>query len=148
MVIIGNRPTMRNEARPIVWRLSLLLIVLSAAVLQYACRQAVSRRPDKLILIVADTLRADHLSCYGYEARQTPRIDGLAAAGVRFTQAVSAIPETGPAVSSILTGKYPYSHGVRANTWKFPQPKVTLAQVLRKNGFRTAAFPTRFPFGC
>jgi len=123
-----------------------LLIPLTAAVIHNACRRPVFRGPDKLILIVADTLRADHLSCYGYSARQTPRIDGLAAAGVRFTQAVSVIPETGPAVSSILTGLYPYSHGVRSNTWKFPQPTVTLAQVLRKNGFRTAAFSDTFPF--
>jgi arylsulfatase A-like enzyme len=128
------------------WTLGVMLIFVTAAVFQNACRQVGSRRPDKLIIIVADTLRADHLSCYGYAARQTPRIDELAAAGVRFTQAVSAIPETGPAVSSILTGKYPYSHGARANTWPLPSHAVTLAQVLRKQGYRTAAFSDTFPF--
>ncbi len=137
---------MLNKTRAPLGIPGIMLLIVSFAVIPNACRRSGSRSPDKLILIIADTLRADHLSCYGYSARKTPRIDGLAAAGVRFTQAVSAIPETGPAVSSILTGRYPYSHGVRANTWPLPSSVVILAQVLRKRGYRTAAFSDTFPF--
>ena len=111
-----------------------------------ACRQPEVGAPDKVILIVADTLRPDHLSCYGYQARTTPHIDSLARSGAIFTQAVNAIPETGPALSSILTAFYPYRHGVRANVFPMPQKTRSMVQVLRDQGFKTAAFTDTFPF--
>jgi len=111
-----------------------------------ACRQPEASVPDRVILIVADTLRPDHLSCYGYQARTTPHIDSLAQSGAIFTQAVNSIPETGPAVSSILTALYPYRHGVRANVFPMPQKTRSMVQVLRDQGFKTAAFTDTFPF--
>jgi len=71
--------------------------------------------PRHLILIVVDTLRADVLGCYGGEAA-TPNIDRLAAEGVRFDQARSHIPITGPSHLSLFTSLLPHQHGVRNNT--------------------------------
>src|SRR5512142_680510 len=72
-------------------------------------------RPFNLLLITLDTTRADHLGCYGYARARTGHIDRLAAEGVRFASAFSPAPLTLPAHASILTGLYPFAHGVRNN---------------------------------
>ena len=68
------------------------------------------RRPN-VILIVLDTLRADHLSCYGYERKTSPRIDALAREAVMFDNCYSTANWTVPGHASIFTGKYSISHG-------------------------------------
>jgi arylsulfatase A-like enzyme/Flp pilus assembly protein TadD len=96
-------------------------------------------RPN-VLLITVDTLRADHLGCYGFTLARTPNIDRLAAAGVRCADAVSAAPITLPAHSTILTGLYPPAHGVRDNgTYALGDGAVTLAERLKKAGYRTQA---------
>jgi arylsulfatase A-like enzyme len=95
---------------------------------------------------VIDTLRADHLGCYGYQRTETPNIDNLASSGILFDQAISPLPETGPAVSSIFTSLYPVNHGLRDNVHILSEDVLTLAEILRDNGFRSAAFTDTFPF--
>ena len=73
-----------------------------------------SPRPN-VLLVTIDTLRADHVGCYGYRAAATPTLDGLAARGVRFATAVAHVPLTGPSHTSILTSRTPLGHGVRDN---------------------------------
>ncbi|MEW5801851.1 MAG: tetratricopeptide repeat protein [bacterium] len=93
-----------------------------------------------VLLITIDTLRADHLGCYGYEKVKTPNLDALAAQGVLFTQAVTPVPITLPAHSSIMTGQYPIQHGVRNNGNFILENKArTLAEILKENGCRTGA---------
>ncbi|HEY2933393.1 MAG TPA: sulfatase-like hydrolase/transferase [Acidobacteriota bacterium] len=97
-------------------------------------------KPD-IILITIDTLRADHLGCYGYPGIETPNIDRLARDGVRFAQAVSNCPITLPSHASILTGTLPLYHGVRDNSgYRLPARLTTLAEVLKQQGYRTGAF--------
>lgn len=91
-----------------------------------------------LLLIVVDTLRADHLGSYG-GAADTPSLDVLAEAGVQFERAYSHIPVTAPAHSSMFTGLLPLNHGVRINTDILDSSFSTLAEVLRDNGLRTGA---------
>jgi len=95
-------------------------------------------RPN-LLLVVVDTLRPDHLSCYGYERETTPNLDRLAAEGLRFTHAQSPRAKTTPAVASILTGLYPHDHGVRDLTLALDTGIPTLASDLRSVGYETAA---------
>ena len=104
--------------------------------------QAEPRRRDvNILLITIDTLRADHLSCYGATAVSTPNIDGLARGGVRFAQAIAQVPLTAPSHASILTGAYPQVHKVRDMGGFILDDKVpTLASVLARAGFDTAAF--------
>ena len=104
--------------------------------------RAAPPRPLNLLLVVVDTLRADHLGCYGHERPTSPHIDALAAEGLLFTRAVAQSSWTTPATASILTGRYPHHH--RAVTFTSPiAPDVpTLAELLRARGYRTGAYVT------
>jgi arylsulfatase A-like enzyme/Flp pilus assembly protein TadD len=98
-------------------------------------------RARNLLLVSLDTVRADHLGCYHYAAAQTPRIDQLAASGLRFEQASTVVPLTLPAHSSLMTGTFPSWHGVRDNGgFYLEDDQLTLAEVLRDKGFRTGGF--------
>lgn len=94
-----------------------------------------------IIIITIDTLRADHLECYGYKGVKTPHINGLAAQGILFEQVISPVPLTLPAHCSIFTGTYPLYHGVRDNGSFYLNPdQLTLAEILKEKGYKTAAF--------
>jgi len=103
-------------------------------------------RPN-LLLVTIDTLRADHVGAYGAaDSGVTPAIDALAARGVRFDQAQTAVPLTGPSHATILTGLYPPSHGVRGNVvFTLTENHPTLATRLKRSGYRTAAFVGAYP---
>jgi arylsulfatase A-like enzyme/Flp pilus assembly protein TadD len=105
-----------------------------------------ARKPrPNLLLITIDTLRADHLGSYGYAGVKTPILDALAREGVRFKNAFSPVPLTLPAHCSILTGTYPTFHGVHDNSgFVLSASQVTLAEVLKGAGYRTAAFVGAF----
>lgn len=129
----------------------LLLVVLGAAVLgallwargtgRLAHLLPGSARPRNVLLISIDTLRADHLGCYGYQGAETPRLDALAARGVRFSQATTVVPLTLPAHSSLMTGTFPGHHGVRDNGgFYLGADQLTLAEMLKARGFRTGGF--------
>jgi arylsulfatase A-like enzyme len=95
--------------------------------------------PPNVLVIVVDTLRADHLGCYGHDRPTSPSIDGLAASGVRFEHAYSAAPWTMPAVASMLTGLPPAAHAVETLRHMLPDNATTLAERLSEHGYATAA---------
>jgi len=98
-----------------------------------------------VILISIDTLRAEHLGCYGYERAVTPHIDQLARKGVTFDNAATTAPLTLPAHASILTGRGPLAHGVVDNFLSYlSDGEETLAEMLRARGFATAGFVGSF----
>lgn len=98
-----------------------------------------------MVLITLDTVRADHLACYGYGQIQTPSIDVFAAEGIRFNHGYAQVPLTLPSHTVILTGTYPMFNGVRDLTSTGLVPTVpTLAEILHRNGYRTAAFTSSF----
>lgn len=101
--------------------------------------QRAARDPD-VILVTVDTLRADHVGCYGYKGVKTPALDSLARDGVRFTNAFTASPITNSSHASILTGLYPSSHGVTDFGVPLSSSHVTLASLLKQRRYRTAAF--------
>jgi arylsulfatase A-like enzyme/Flp pilus assembly protein TadD len=93
-----------------------------------------------VVVITIDTLRADHLGCYGYKQIHTPNIDALAADGVRFERAYTPVPVTLPAHTVIFTGTYPTLSGMHdfsGNKLNPSQP--TLASVLKQHGYTTGA---------
>jgi choline-sulfatase len=96
--------------------------------------------PQNVFLITIDTLRADHVHCYGYDRIQTPSLDQLAKQGIRFTQAFTPSPITNSSHASILTGLLPSSHGVSDFGIPLAASHFTLAETLKKKGYRTAAF--------
>ena len=92
-----------------------------------------------VVLVTIDTLRADHLGCYGSPRMTSPHIDALAAQGLLFERATTTLPRTTQAVGSILTGRYPKSHGARGLFMRLPETNLTLAEALRGAGYATAA---------
>ncbi len=99
-----------------------------------------------VVLVTFDTTRADHIGCYGHDGIATPHLDALAADGVRFARAFTAVPITAPSHSTILTGKYPLAHGFRDNAmFVLGDGHKTLAEVLREHGYATAAAVASFP---
>jgi arylsulfatase A-like enzyme/predicted Zn-dependent protease len=104
-----------------------------------------TRASRNVLLVSIDTLRADHVGCYGYRGALTPRLDGLAATGLRFERAATSVPLTLPAHSSLMTGTFPAWHGVRDNGgFYLGEDQVTLAEILRGRGFRTGGFVGSF----
>ncbi|MEM6457559.1 MAG: sulfatase-like hydrolase/transferase, partial [Acidobacteriota bacterium] len=99
-----------------------------------------------LLVISIDTTRADRIGVYGHADAETPNIDALAAEGFRFERHMTPVPITLPAHTSLFTGLYPPTHGVRDNGTFFADPSlVTLAEVLRDAGYATAGFIGAFP---
>ena len=96
-------------------------------------------RYERVVLVTIDTLRADHVSAYGYRRRTTPFLDSLAERGVLFTRAHATISHTAPSHTSMLTGLPPLVHGVLHNGYQLQAGAVDLARVFAAAGFETAA---------
>lgn len=108
--------------------------------------EKVKRTSDvNILLITLDTTRADRLGCYGYEKAETPNLDFLARNGVRFENVYCQVPLTTPSHCTILTGTYPLFHQVHNNgLYRLPSQIETLAEILSKREFETAAFVASF----
>src|SRR5581483_9916257 len=91
-------------------------------------------------LVTIDTLRADHVHCYGYERIATPGLDSLAAEGIRFTNAFTPSPITNTSHATILTGLLPSVHGVTDFAVPLGSTHPTMAELLHQQGYHTAAF--------
>src|SRR5215467_10697635 len=91
-----------------------------------------------VVVITIDTLRADHLGCYGYKAIHTPNLDALAADGTRFERAYTPVPVTLPSHTVIFTGTYPMLSGIHDFSGnKLSPTQPTLASVLHDQGYAT-----------
>lgn len=97
-----------------------------------------------VLLITIDTLRADHLHCYGYPRETSRHLDALAARSQRFDQAFVQWPKTGPSIASIMTSTYGSTSGVMRTTGKIPVPRSydCLAELLARAGYQTRAVVT------
>ena len=109
-------------------------------------REVRRERGLSVLLVTIDTLRADALGCYGRTGGETPRIDRLAASGVRFDFAHAHNVVTLPSHASILSGRYPFDHGVRENSgFRFRPGMETLATLLRARAIAPAPSSAPFP---
>lgn len=106
-----------------------------------AARSGRPKGPN-VLLITIDTLRADHLSAYGYPKPTSPCLDSLAARGVLFERAITPTPRTTQAIASMMTSLYPQTHGVRTLWGILGRGSLTLAELFRDAGFMTAGFWT------
>ncbi len=113
-------------------------LVADAGIARQTVQDQTSHRD--VFLITIDTLRADHVHCYGYDRIRTPALDQLAKEGVRFAQAFTPSPITNSSHTSILTGLLPSSHGVSDFGVPLAAIHPTLAELLAKRGYHTAAF--------
>lgn len=113
----------------------LALIALATA----ACAPAERAGPAGVVLVTCDTLRADHLGCYGFERPTTPSLDALAAGSRLYRAAWTTAPLTGPAVSALLTGRPPETLGLSDNRNVLSSEAETLAERCAAAGIDTAA---------
>ncbi|HJR61101.1 MAG TPA: sulfatase-like hydrolase/transferase [Vicinamibacterales bacterium] len=128
------------------------LIIVAAAGLWWRAAKGRTEGPrfvetadQNVLLITIDTLRADALGSYGGRAA-TPNLDRLAAEGIRFTFAHAHAVVTLPSHASIMTGRYPYDHGVRDNAgYRLDDKAKTLAELAEGQGLATGAFVGAFP---
>lgn len=98
------------------------------------------RVPKRVFLITVDTLRADHMSLYGYPRETSPHLAKLAASGVTFEQAICQWPKTGSSFASMFTGLYPHTTGLTHKAaLRIPEKYLTLPEFFQENGFRTFA---------
>lgn len=138
-----------EAAQPSAW----LVLVLAAALPILGLAERLSSRPDgpKIVVILVDVLRADHLGAYGYERDTSPNIDALAADAVVFEQTVAQSTFTKTSVASLFSGLYPHHHGVyiaadlkdpndRPTTDKLRDELQTVAERLSDQGLVTAAW--------
>ena len=110
-------------------------------------------RPKRILLIVVDTLRADHLGCYGYFRNTSPTIDRLARDGVLFSDAHATAIATGPAFTSIMTGLYPIHHHCYCTPYNLPnlfdindEIRTFPEYIAWKSEYTTCAFDGLFSF--
>ncbi len=142
------RRTRRSSRR----RRAALAACLLAGTLAGCSPEAADRSRDprpNVIVIVLDTVRADHLGAYGYARQTTPRIDAFAAEAVRYARAMSTAPWTVPSHASLFTGLYPFEHGAHSyevadpaqnNVGPLALEHLTLAEALLAEGYATGAF--------
>ena len=93
-----------------------------------------------IVFVSIDTLRSDHLSCYGYERETSPFIDSLAKNGVRFEHARSASPWTLPAHTTMFTGQLPATHHIVDDKVSLDSSTPVLPAILKENGYQTGGF--------
>lgn len=122
----------------VVWRGGLSLLV---ALLSLSCARQGADEPGvrarSVLLVVADTLRADHLTTYGYSRPTSPHVDRLAATGVVFENAFVPCNFSGGSYASLFTGLLPHHHGVRDHPTYLADELLTLGEVLEEAGYRT-----------
>jgi arylsulfatase A-like enzyme len=143
----------RHVRRRILCRVTRLALILILPVSAGCSRPAPV--PRNAVIVVIDALRADHLGCYGYQRPTSPHIDALAATATRFVNGISTTPWTLPSMATLMTSLYPRVHGatVPSNVVAcemgaascrprtvLDESRLTLAEVLQRHGFATAAF--------
>ncbi len=152
----GSAP--RSKVGPLI----ILLVLAAGAIVPlaiYLSKESAPTSPSVLIISV-DTLRPDHLSCYGYPRNTSPRLDEFAEKAMLFENVVTPRPKTAPSLISMLTGYYPHTHGIRTNFKPLPGVELrvdpeklfrpestgpgTLAELLSGKGYSTAAFVSNF----
>lgn len=141
-MILVDSPAMRCGGKGTTGAIFALLVanvVGIGTVLGSSAAAFAAPRPN-VLLISVDTLRADRMSSYGYSRRTSPQIDGLLETGVRFSRARTVEPLTAPALATMLTSLDPQEHGCTRNGLSVRSDVVSLPKLLRRNGYKAAAF--------
>ncbi|MFC2171001.1 sulfatase [Acidobacteriota bacterium] len=156
---VFQRLFIRAASLPNFLKIRYLLIIAAVLILSWittfyfmSSRDYLPSSPSKandqypnIVIITIDTLRADHLGCYGYQDIQTPVLDKLAREGILFKQHICQQPVTTASHVSLFTSTYPLTNGVQGNNRPLKNDAVTLAEILKKRGYVTGAFVSAYP---
>ncbi|MBD3335350.1 MAG: sulfatase-like hydrolase/transferase [Candidatus Eisenbacteria bacterium] len=141
----SREPVLRWPATPGLWLLGVLAIAAPPIIFglrasgQDGVRREAAEGPP-VIVILMDTLRRDHLECFGYPKPTSPNLNRLAADAIAFDAATTTSNLTVPSTATLFTGLYPSTHGVLWVENAFRPGDETLAQAFRRAGYRTAAY--------
>jgi arylsulfatase A-like enzyme len=135
-----NHRTIREKgpASPHLRFLVCFIVVSMLAACGYPPAGAAAEEPSSVILIIIDTVRADHLGCYGYRRDTSPNLDAFSKDCILFRNAISAAPWTTPSIASMFTGQYPRVLGYDAEAIVLDDKVLSLAEIYRNNGYATA----------
>ncbi|MGH2570104.1 MAG: sulfatase-like hydrolase/transferase, partial [bacterium] len=111
-----------------------------AVLLAWAAAAPAGTPPMNVILVSLDTLRADRVGAWGCSRPTTPTLDAIARRGVLFQRVITESSWTLPSHMTLMTGLHPTSHGVTLETQRLPASVRTLAEILKAEGWATAAF--------
>lgn len=133
-----NRKTVNRKRVRFILLVVTLLIATTAVIL--TLHMISSSKKINVILITIDTLRKDHLPCYGYKVNTAPNISSFAKESLIFNNAISQSSWTLPSHASIMTGMYPHRHRAVKPSTPIDKRLITLAEYLKKSGYKTAGF--------
>jgi arylsulfatase A-like enzyme len=121
---------------------TLIRVIFLILCCSLGCQLFATKEESKhnIIIISVDTLRADHLGCYGYPLNTSPEIDAFSKDGILFSQSYSITPLTSPAFASMLTSLPPHKHGSKRNGLSIYKDICTLPLFLKPFGYTSAAF--------
>ncbi|MCK4546843.1 MAG: sulfatase [Candidatus Eisenbacteria sp.] len=122
------------------------LALVAVVLLMPGCGKKAPDLPN-VILVSIDTLRPDHLGCYGYERSTSPTIDSLATRGVLFLNAEAQSPWTLPSHVTLFSSTFPFTHGVVDDNSRIPADLPMMAEILKGHGYRTAGVVSSFYVG-
>ena len=127
-----------------------LVCLLALCVCTLAVAQVPTMKRPNVVVITLDTMRADHMGCYGYFRKTSPNLDALAASSVLFERCLVPMSTTLPSHTSMFTGVWPAEHGVLANVkkqfiYERDPSLVTLAETFQAAGYKTGAFVSAYP---
>ena len=131
------------------YRIHVILAISCIFQVLTACGPTDPTTPPNVIIITLDTVRADHLGCYGYPVDTTPHLDALASVATRYERCVASSSWTLPTHASFFTGKFAFEHGAHGflsspaaknNINRLPESELTLAEALREEGYATTAY--------
>ncbi len=125
--------------------LNVILILISLLLILVGFQLPAKSKLKNIIIISVDTLRADHLGCYGYPLNTSPNIDAFSRDGVLFSNCYALTPLTAPSFSTIMTSLPPYKHGAKRNGLGIYKKVKTLAHFFKRYGYRTAAVISNWP---
>lgn len=146
----------RNLKKTLIWIIPIIIILAAASIVFMTTREQI-KKPNVVILLI-DTLRADHTGMHGYSRDTTPNLDRIAKKGLKLENFFVNAPWTKPSVASIISGLYPTGHGSRVGQFEDMETYVvgtakvevlnskinTMAEILKKKGFSTHAYITNY----
>ena len=136
---------MNQRKNHVIVIIAVVFILIGAAVIYFLSARGKTGKTQNVLVITLDTTRADRIGAYGCKDARTPYIDRLAQEGTLFEQASGSVPITLPSHCTIFTGSSVLYHRVKSNgTYFLPAEVDTLAEILKKQGFETAAFVSSF----
>ena len=112
--------------------------LLASASIHTGCGEL--RQEPNVVVLLVDTLRADHLKCYGYHRDTAPFLEGLARRGAVFTQCYAPSDYTPASTASLFTGQYPLAHGYLNSHYVLAETHTTMAEIFQRQGYTTAGF--------